>query len=116
MALPESITTSKDPTMGVSMRSTEQSQWITYIEESFATLNRNGTWSRVTPQPHARSLSSGDILRLKRDSSGRPTRLKERLVAIGNFHSDFEDYSELYAPFACLELFRTLMSVSVSQG
>ena len=86
------------------------------IQEEFETLNKNGTWKEETSPPGIRPLPSGIILKLKRDSKGKPARFKGRVVALGNFQLNSVDYSELYAPVACIELVLILICIVVSYG
>lgn len=116
VALPDAITTNDDPSLKVALSSPERSDWLAAINKEFSTLTSNGTWKAAKPPPGNRPLPSGVILRLKRDSTGRPARFKARLVARGNFQSEVNDYTELYAPVACIELVRVLLSISVSKG
>lgn len=117
MALPKTITTDDEPKLRVALNSAERSYWLKAIEEEFDTLTKNGTWVvRSRPPPDMRPLPSGVILKLKRDSLGRPARFKGRLVARGNFQSKDVDYLEIYAPVACIELVRTIITIAIAMG
>lgn len=69
-----------------------------------------------TASPGIRVLPSGSILRLKGDATSRPARFKARLVALGDLQDDLVEYTELYAPIACIELVRTVLAVVVAKG
>ena len=55
-------------------------------------------------------ISSGIILKLKRNADGISARFKERLVGRGNFQPE-EDFDrvEFYAPVTCIETVRILI-------
>ena len=113
MALPTTISTIDEPKVRMALQSDERQHWIDSIKQEFDTIATNETWNEVSQIPtDARPLPSGVILRLKRDANGQPARSKARLVARGNFQSDAVDYTELYAPVACTEPVRIMLSVA----
>lgn len=61
-------------------------------------------------------LPSIVILKIKRDANGKPVRFKARLGVLGNLQGLIGDYSELYAPVACIELIRVLLAVAEALG
>jgi len=97
------------------MLSPEQEYWKTSIQEKFATLKESRTWKKYLQRP-SEILASGNIFKLSRDELGRPARFKARIVAPGNFQKGTgKSYAELYAPFACFELVRSLLTLSLAQ-
>ena len=56
------------------------------------------------------------ILKMKRDSDGKPARLKARLFALGNYQDEFGNIVELYGHVVCIELVRTLLAVMLFKG
>lgn len=115
-ALPKSISTSDAPTVSQALKSAERTSWTMAIKEEFSMLLDSKTWVQCgPPPPRSKVLPSGFVLLLKRDAEGRPKRFKARLVARGNFQADPDNYAELYAPVADIELVRTLMAVAVAQ-
>ena len=115
MAQSDLIKAIDEPKLSVALNSKDRQEWIKSIREELTTLLVNKTWKVVTKVPRgARILSSAIILKRKRDAAGIVVRFKARLVAHGNQQSDPVDYLELYAPVACIELVRVLLSVAVA--
>lgn len=56
------------------------------------------------------------VLKVKRDSDGNIERYKARLVVRGNLQSSESDYTNLYAPVACIELVRLFLAISLAKG
>lgn len=88
------------------------------MKEEFDTLRKAHTWAECDKVPEdAEVIPSGMILRLKRDEDGKPARFEARLVARGNLQNDDAlSFSDLYAPVACIELVRLLLTISVAFG
>ena len=120
-ALPQMITTCDEPTVQEALSSPEREHWIKAIEEEFNSLQKANTWhseplDNPVKQP-ANVPPSGIILKLKRDEMGKPSRFKARLVARGNLQRLYnEHYADLYAPVACFELFRLLLTLAAAFG
>lgn len=71
----------------------------------------SGTWKEMVEiHRDTRVLPSGTTLRIMRHTSGRFVRFKSRLLARGSLQSDPVSYAELYAPVACIELARIVLS------
>lgn len=83
--MPEVITTTDKPILQEALASTKLQQWLQKMQKEFENLQCNGTWKLDTPPPGVRPLPSEIILKLKRDSSRRPVRLKERVFPRGKF-------------------------------
>lgn len=66
--------------------------------------------------PSVRSLRSGIVLKVKRDSSGFTARVKGRAVARGNFQFDSTDYLEFYAPVTCIKIVLLLITIVTAYG
>ena len=104
-ALPREITTDDEPKLSVALKSPERKLWLKAIEEEFNTLTEAGTWETSNAKPPTgKVISSGIILKLKRNADGLLARLKGSLVAHGNFQPD-EDFDgvEIYAPVTSLK-------------
>lgn len=97
------------------LRSPKRALWMHSVEEELCILSAKRTKKYCKPPLDVRPLPFRVILRLKRDSSRRNVRFKERSVARGNFRTDFDDYSELYAPVVCIELVHALISIAVAK-
>ena len=117
MAQSDMIKPTDEPKVSAAMKSKDWPLWVKGIIEEFDTLEDNDTWEVIDYVPvGTRVLPAAVILKVKRDANGRPVRFKARLVVRGNLQSDPVDYTELYAPVACIELVRVLLSVAVSLG
>lgn len=69
-------------------------QWCFAMDEEFATLQRQGTWSLVTPSPTQNVVSCKWVFKLKLNRDGSISRYKARLVAKGfrqQYGVDFEE-------------------------
>lgn len=114
--LPTSITTSDEPSLKEALNSEESVYWKGAIEDEFQTVEDAGTYVDSTV-PDKRPIPSGIILKLKRDFRGFTARFKARLVARGNLqYVEDNSYAARYAPVACFDLERILLSLSASFG
>lgn len=117
MALPKTVTTSDEPKLSEALKSAERKYWLEAVREEFKTLEKNGTWEvHDNPPKGVKALPSGIILKIKRDEHSDPARFKARLVARGNFQSELEIEIDLYAPVACIEMVRLILSVAAYLG
>lgn len=115
-ALPRSITTTDEPTLSQAMQSPERPLWMAAIDEEFQTLSKNNSWTEEKETGSSNSpLPSGIILKVKRDEMGIPARFKARLVVRGNLQESSNHASDLYAPVACMELVRIMLSLSITR-
>ena len=117
VAQTDMMNSSDELKVSTAFNSHDKHKWIVAIHEEFETLQHNKTWTNggIPPQG-ARILPSEIILKIKRDPMGKPARFKARLVARGKFQADPIDYTELYAPVACIEMVRILLSVAVAKS
>lgn len=116
-AEPLGISANDEPTLKTALHCNERLQWIDAIDEEYELLVKNKTWEPVDyVKREEKQLPSGIVLKLKRDAEGRPVRYKARVVARGNFQSEPEQYIDLYAPVASIDLVRTVLAVSVALG
>ena len=114
------ITNPDTPTLSTALSSAERPKWLDAINEEFKTIIDSKTWTddeKTSPPVHGqRILPTGIILRVKRDEMGNISRFKARLVVRGNFQNEFEDYAELYAPVASIELVRLIITIAIRSG
>ena len=117
VAQTDMMNSSDELKVSTAFNSHDKHKWIVAIHEEFETLQHNKTWTNggIPPQG-ARILPSEIILKIKRDPMGKPARFKARLVARGKFQADPIDYTELYAPVACIEMVRILLSIAVAKS
>lgn len=113
------VSETDEPKLAVALRSSDRDKWIQAIQEEFKTIKDNGTWTDVDKHDKLLNtlevLPSGMVLRIKRDATGKIARYKARLVVRGNLQSNESDYAALYAPVACIELVRLMLSISVAK-
>ena len=84
------------------------------LKNEFKTLIDLKTWMEEKHVPvGVKYITSGIILKLKREANGSPVHFKARLVARGNFQTDDFNYAELYAPAACIDSVRVLLAIAV---
>lgn len=101
------------PKLSVALSSNDRSKGLKAINEEFDTIVNNKTWTDDHGSSNGqRILPCGNILRVKRNEKGVDCRYKARLVVCENFQNEFEDYSELYAPVASIELVRRIFTIS----
>ena len=63
----------------------QYTQWCNAMQEEYAALQRQGTWSLVPPPPSKNIVGCKWVYKLKHKSDGFISRYKARLVAKG-FH------------------------------
>lgn len=111
------IDETEPPRLNAALSCADRLHWTHAIKEEFKMILENRTWilfKNIGNQN--RTLSSGIVLRVKRDSMGNVVRRKARLVVLGTLRPGAINNAELYAPVACIELVRLMLSVSVSKG
>lgn len=109
----------ENPKLSHAIASDDRDHWIKAMNDEFDLIIDNDTWiddQTSKPPPGTKILPSGVILRVKRDENGDVSRFKARVVVRGNFQNEFDDYAELYAPVACIELVRVIVTVAVHYG
>jgi hypothetical protein len=63
-------------------------KWCTAMQEEYDALQRQGTWSLVSPPPSKNIVGCKWVYKLKHNSDGSISRYKARLVAKG-FHQQY---------------------------
>lgn len=117
LAQSDTIRESDEPKLRVALQSDERPEWEQGIREEFQTLQDNDTFEVVDKvPPGVQVLPSNIILKIKRDSDGNAARYKARVVVLGNLQSVPVTLLELYAPVACIELVRVMLTIAVSLG
>ena len=56
-------------------------QWCTAMQDEFDALQKQGTWSLVTPLPNKNVVGCKWLYKLKHNSDGTIARYKARLIA-----------------------------------
>ena len=89
-------------------------QWCTAMQEEYDALQRQGTWSLVSPPPSKNIVGCKWVYKLKHNSDGSISRYKARLVAKG-FHQQYGvDYAETFSPVVKPPTVRLVISLAVS--
>uniref|UniRef100_A0A2N9G004 Reverse transcriptase Ty1/copia-type domain-containing protein n=1 Tax=Fagus sylvatica TaxID=28930 RepID=A0A2N9G004_FAGSY len=92
----------------------QHSPWCTAMQEEFAALQKQGTWSLVPPPPHKNIVGCKWVYKLKRHSDGTIARYKARLVAKGFHQQQGVDYDETFSPVVKPPTVRLILSLAVS--
>uniref|UniRef100_A0A2N9H8A2 Integrase catalytic domain-containing protein n=1 Tax=Fagus sylvatica TaxID=28930 RepID=A0A2N9H8A2_FAGSY len=91
-------------------------QWCTAMQEEFAALQQQGTWSLVLPLPHQNVVGYKWVYKLKHNSDGAIARYKARLVAKGFHQQQGVDYAETFSPVVKPPTVRLILSLAVSHN
>uniref|UniRef100_A0A2N9JA74 Reverse transcriptase Ty1/copia-type domain-containing protein n=1 Tax=Fagus sylvatica TaxID=28930 RepID=A0A2N9JA74_FAGSY len=91
-------------------------QWCTAMQEEFAALQQQGTWSLVLPPPHKNVVGCKWVYKLKHNSNGTIARYKARLVAKGFHQQQGVDYAETFSPVIKPPTVRLILSLAVSHN
>lgn len=94
------------------VNSPDKDKWIRAMNEEYQSLSSMNTWSLVPLPTGRQAIGSKWIYKRKRDSSGRVTRFKARLVAQGFAQRLGADFGEVFAPVAMQSTFRVLLTVA----
>ena len=95
--------------------SPEAHLWREAVNEEYASLMKNETWSLVHLPPGRTAIKSRWVFKVKPGISGSATRHKARLVAKGYTQRPGIDYADTYSPVAKHDSLRTVLSISAAQ-
>ena len=82
------------------------------MQEELNQFERNEVWTLVPRPKSTHVIGTKWIYRNKSDEDGNIVRNKARLVAQGYSQIEGIDFDETFAPVACLESIRLLLSIS----
>ena len=100
------------PTLKKALKSINSQEWEIAIAEEFESLRNANTWEVTKAPQGAKVFPSKFVLKRKRDSSGKITRYKARLVLLGNLQRPGMDFFETYAPVVDFTAVRVALSIA----
>ena len=86
------------------------------MQDEFDVLQKQGTWSLVTPLPNKNVVRCKWVYKLKHNSDGTIARYKARLVAKGFHQQQGVDYDETFSPVIEPPTIRLILSLAVSHN
>lgn len=109
------MTEAIDETLPSSFEEAEESEvWMAAVEAELEVHRQNQTWEIVAKPMGQKTISTKWVFSKKRDSTGKVTRHKARLVARGFDQRPGLDFMETFAPVASIKTLRTLLALCVS--
>ena len=85
-------------------------------KEEISAILRNNTWTVVKPNKDIRQIGVKWVFWVKKDSTGKVVRYKERLVVKGYAQKQGIDYDEVFSPVARMESIRILISIAAQEN
>lgn len=92
------------------MASDEASMWQQAMDEEYASLLANQTWTLERPPPGIKPIPTKWVYKLKRGSDGAVERYKARLVVQGFRQREGIDYDEVFAPVGKYSTLRAILA------
>lgn len=93
------------------MTSDEAHLWKLAIEDEYASLLKNETWTLTHLRPGWSAIKAKWFFKVKPGLKDVPTRYKARLVAKGYTQSHGVDYQDTYDPVIKQNSLRTMLSI-----
>ena len=87
--------------------------WKAAMEEDFNQIQKNNTWSLVTPPALCKPIGLKWVFKVKKDSSRQLTKHKARLVVKGYAQRYGINFNDVFAPIARMETIRVLLALVV---
>ena len=82
------------------------------MDEEIKAIKKNDTWELATLPIGKKTIGVKVVYNLKKNAKGEIERYKARLVVKGYSQRQGIDYDEVFAPVACLETIRLLISLT----
>lgn len=108
----------KDPTTLAEMQnSPEYAEWNEAVQAEYQSLVSNGVLQPVGYVPVGKKvIPTKMVLKQQYDESGQPKKKKGRIVALGFFQIEGEDYTDVSAPVGRLGSFRLALALAARYG
>ena len=90
--------------------------WVNVMHEELENFERNQVWKLVDPPHDVNIIGTKWIFKNKQGEDGAVVRNKARLVAQGFSQVEGLDYGETFAPVACLEAIRIMLTFAASKS
>jgi hypothetical protein len=85
--------------------------WQATMQEEIDSIKRNQTWEVADLSQGHRAITLKWVYKLKRNEAGEIVKHKARLVAHGFVQQEGIDFDEVFAPVACMESVRLLLTL-----
>lgn len=106
-----------DPqTVDEALTSPQASEWKKAMDEEYASLMKNKTWTLTDLPPGKKALPYKWVFKTKTNQSGNVIRYKARLVIKGYAQKWGTDYEEIYSPVVRYTTIRYLFALAARYG
>ncbi|KAJ7961274.1 Retrovirus-related Pol polyprotein from transposon TNT 1-94 [Quillaja saponaria] len=85
-------------------------KWRQAMDEEIIAIEKNDTWELANLPKDHKAIGVKWVYKVKKNAKGEVEKYKMRLVAKGYAQKQGIDYEEVFAPVACLETIRLLIS------
>jgi hypothetical protein len=86
------------------------------VHEELESFERNQFWTLVDPPRDVNVIGTKWVFKNKQGEDGEVVRNKACLIAQGYSQVEGLDFGETFAPVACLEVIRILLTFATSKG
>jgi hypothetical protein len=90
--------------------------WVNAMHEELENFERNQVWTLVEPPCDVNVIGTKWVFKNKQGEDVEVARNKACLIAQGFSQVERLDFGETFAPVACLEVIRILLSFTISKG
>lgn len=91
-------------------------QWRETMDAEIDSIEKNQTWELSDLPNGAKCIGVKWIYKTKLNELGEVSKYKARLVAKGYSQEHGVDYTEVYAPVACMDTIRIILSIAAQKG